>query len=58
MNLDLFSLHGKNALVTGSRPGLGAGIAIGLAEAGANGVVHGPKDEGFDKSGRPSKRLA
>jgi len=43
-----FSLEGKNALVTGSRTGLGAGIAVGLAEAGANVVVHGSKAEGFD----------
>jgi 2-deoxy-D-gluconate 3-dehydrogenase len=49
MNLDLFSLRGKNALVTGSRTGLGAGIAVGLAQAGANVVVHGSKDEGFDR---------
>ena len=29
----------RNALVTGSRRGLGAAIAIGLAEAGANVAV-------------------
>ncbi len=49
MNLEAFSLKGKNALVTGSRTGLGAGIAIGLAEAGANVVVHGSKEDGFDR---------
>jgi 2-dehydro-3-deoxy-D-gluconate 5-dehydrogenase len=41
MILDAFQLNGKNALVTGSRRGLGAGIAITLAEAGANVACHG-----------------
>src|SRR5579864_5501375 len=36
-----FSLKGKNALVTGSQQGLGAAIAIGLANAGANIALHG-----------------
>ncbi len=34
--LDKFSLEGKTAIVTGSKRGLGKGMAIGLAEAGAN----------------------
>ena len=45
---ECFSLKGKNALVTGSRAGLGAGMAIGLAQAGANVVVNGSTDEGID----------
>ena len=49
MNLDAFSLKGRNALVTGSRSGLGRAMAIGLAEAGANVVVHGSKEEGLDR---------
>ena len=36
MILDKFSLDGKVALVTGASRGLGQGIAIGLAEAGAD----------------------
>ena len=40
MILDSFRLEGRNALVTGSRTGLGAGIALGLAEAGANVVIN------------------
>ena len=49
MILDSFSLKGKNALVTGSRTGLGAGMAIGLAQAGANVVVHGPIEDGIEE---------
>ncbi len=41
MILDKFSLTGKAALVTGSSRGLGAAIAIALAEAGAQVAVHG-----------------
>jgi 2-deoxy-D-gluconate 3-dehydrogenase len=40
-SLEAFQLHGKNALVTGSRKGLGAAIAIALAQAGANVGCHG-----------------
>jgi len=41
MSLSAFQLNGKNALVTGSHLGLGAGIALALAEAGANVACHG-----------------
>jgi 2-deoxy-D-gluconate 3-dehydrogenase len=37
----LFSLEGRRALVTGASRGLGAAIAAGLAEAGADVAVHG-----------------
>jgi len=39
MILDKFDLKGRVALVTGASRGLGAGMAIGLAEAGADLVV-------------------
>jgi 2-deoxy-D-gluconate 3-dehydrogenase len=38
---DLFRLDGKVALVTGAATGLGAAIAIGLAQAGATVACHG-----------------
>jgi 2-dehydro-3-deoxy-D-gluconate 5-dehydrogenase len=41
---ELFSLSGKVALVTGSRSGLGRAMAVGLAEAGAEVVLHGHHD--------------
>lgn len=42
MNASLFSLKGKKALVTGCSRGIGAAMAVGLAEAGADiiGVSH------------------
>jgi 2-deoxy-D-gluconate 3-dehydrogenase len=64
MILDLFRLEGKNALVTGSRTGLGAAMATGLAEAGANIVVQGRQEDGLDevcaavcRAGRRAVRL-
>ena len=41
MILDAFRLDGKAALVTGASAGLGAAIAIALAEAGADVACHG-----------------
>lgn len=41
MILEKFKLDGKTALVTGASAGLGAAIAIALAEAGADVVCHG-----------------
>ncbi|MDK2799288.1 2-deoxy-D-gluconate 3-dehydrogenase [Thermoanaerobacteraceae bacterium SP2] len=47
MVLDMFNLKGKVAVVTGARTGLGQGMAIGLAEAGADMVLvnHSPMPE-------------
>ena len=39
--LEKFNRNGKTALITGSSRGLGAGIALALAEAGANVPIHG-----------------
>jgi 2-dehydro-3-deoxy-D-gluconate 5-dehydrogenase len=41
MILDKFRLDGKVALVTGASAGLGAAIAVALAEAGADVMAHG-----------------
>jgi len=41
MILDRFRLDGRVALVTGSSAGLGAAIAVALAEAGADVATHG-----------------
>jgi len=41
MILDSFKLNGKVALVTGASAGLGAAIAVALAEAGADVAAHG-----------------
>jgi 2-deoxy-D-gluconate 3-dehydrogenase len=46
MILDGFKLTGKNALVTGSHRGLGAAIALALAQAGANVACHGREKDG------------
>ena len=43
MILDDFKLSGKAALVTGSSRGLGAAIALGLAESGAHVALHGSR---------------
>ena len=46
MVLESFRLDGRNALVTGSSRGLGAAIAIALAQAGANVGCHGRGSDG------------
>jgi 2-deoxy-D-gluconate 3-dehydrogenase len=45
--LDSFRLTGKNALVTGSSSGMGAAIAVALAEAGANVALHASQSVPF-----------
>ncbi len=44
MNLSIFSLEGKTAIVTGANTGLGQGMCVALAEAGANIVGVGRSD--------------
>ncbi|MBN2235197.1 MAG: 2-dehydro-3-deoxy-D-gluconate 5-dehydrogenase KduD [Opitutales bacterium] len=53
MNLESFSLEGKVAIVTGSSTGLGQGMAIGLAEAGADivGISSGGTKAKADREG-------
>jgi 2-deoxy-D-gluconate 3-dehydrogenase len=46
--LDKFRLDGKTALVTGAASGLGAAIAVALAEAGANVACHGNRRAAHD----------
>lgn len=45
---DLFSLKGNIALVTGSTQGLGFEIALGLAAAGAQVIIHGRNQNKID----------
>jgi 2-dehydro-3-deoxy-D-gluconate 5-dehydrogenase len=44
MNLDRFNLTGRVALVTGASRGLGAAMAMALAEAGADIILHDRTD--------------
>ena len=48
--LEKFSLTGKVAIVTGATRGLGQGIAVGLAEAGADIVCVGRSDDSETRS--------
>jgi 2-deoxy-D-gluconate 3-dehydrogenase len=62
--LERFRLDGKTALVTGAASGLGAAIAVALAEAGANVACHGNRRPAEETSarirqlGRDSKSFA
>jgi len=58
MILDDFKLDGKVAVVTGAATGLGQGMAVGLAEAGADivGIVHHSSAEGTAERVRAAGR--
>ncbi|THK39483.1 SDR family oxidoreductase [Ensifer sp. MPMI2T] len=47
--LDIFSLKGRTALVTGSSRGIGASIARGFAAYGARVVLHGQRPSATDE---------
>jgi len=59
-SFDLFRLDGKVALVTGASRGLGAAMAVALAHAGADVVLHasGPVSVTSDEIARTSARRA
>ena len=48
MTIEAFSLQGKTALVTGSSSGIGAGLARGLADAGACVIVAARRKDRLD----------
>lgn len=52
---NLFDLKGKNALVTGSSQGIGKAIALGLAEYGANVIIHCRNEE--DKANEVAEQI-
>jgi NAD(P)-dependent dehydrogenase (short-subunit alcohol dehydrogenase family) len=45
--MEIFSLAGKKALVTGASRGMGAGLAVGLAQAGADVAVTARSEAGL-----------
>ncbi|MCA1834418.1 MAG: SDR family NAD(P)-dependent oxidoreductase [Actinomycetota bacterium] len=49
MGLEIFSLEGKRALVTGASRGIGAAIAIAFAEAGADVAVSARSESDLDE---------
>jgi 2-dehydro-3-deoxy-D-gluconate 5-dehydrogenase len=55
--LDLFSLEGKTALVTGASRGLGQAIALALAEAGADVVCASSREGGTAETAQGCRAL-
>src|SRR5438046_4853135 len=51
-SLDAFRLDGQVALVTGASAGMGAAMAVALAEAGADVAVHGNSRSSADTATR------
>lgn len=50
MNMKLFDLTGKRALITGGTHGLGMAMAKGLGEAGASLIINGHSPERLEKA--------
>ena len=50
MSLELFNLKGKTAIIVGGSDGLGKGMALGLASAGANVVLASNNSSSLDKA--------
>jgi gluconate 5-dehydrogenase len=50
VTLDLFDLHGRTALVTGSSRGIGHALARGLARAGAQVVLNGRRPSTLEQA--------
>ena len=48
--LGQFSLKGKVAMITGASRGLGEGMAVGLAEAGAEIIALGRDEEALEQT--------
>jgi NAD(P)-dependent dehydrogenase (short-subunit alcohol dehydrogenase family) len=57
LRLPDFRIDGKLALVTGASAGLGAGIAVGLAEAGADVVLVARNRDGLEGVARHVQRM-
>lgn len=57
MVLEKFRLDNKVALITGGSRGIGKGIAMSFAEAGANVVIMGRKQADLDKASREISSL-
>lgn len=54
---NLFDIKGKLAFVTGSSRGLGKALAIGLAENGANLVIHGRNEKLLEETRQEIEKL-
>lgn len=52
---DLFSLHGRNAVVVGGAGGIGQAISQGLAEAGAQVAIASRRPESLERAAREIK---